>query len=932
MPNAKHEDGAPALSGSDQDKTFWHNLTVPRTLEELEVRPEQGLTQNEVLERQKRFGSNELIERGLKSPWRILFEQFTDAMVIVLLVAAAISIFVKDPRDAIVIGAIVVLNAILGFVQEYRAERAMAALKRMAAPRVKVRREGELKQLDSHELVPGDIILLEAGDAVPADARVIENANLRVQEASLTGESVPVHKQSEVLEAESIPLGDRSNMLFMGTAITYGRGTAVVVETGMQTELGRIAELIQSVESEPTPLQRRMAQLGKTLAIAALVIVALVFLLGVLQGENMAEMFFTAVALAVAAVPEGLPAVVTISLALGAQRMLRRQALIRKLPAVETLGSVTVICSDKTGTLTENRMTVKILDVAGHTLDLDEQLRDGMPVLRAADKRSRLTWTAQTALLSGGALCNDAELKADHESDGDFATIGDPTEGALLVAAARNGIWKGEITGQLPRVREVPFSSERKLMTTVHELKLDDSDDAFGKQIQEILQKPDAEYIAFTKGAVDRLLGLSASVWVEGELKPMDKNWQDRVEAANNRMAKDGLRVLGVAYRSWSGRPEELPDDQLEDDLVFLGLIGMIDPPRPEVSEAVAMTRTAGIRPIMITGDHPLTAQRIAKDLGIADTDRALTGVDLERMDDRELAEELKTTSVFARVSPEHKLKIVRVLQDEGEIVAMTGDGVNDAPALRRSDIGVAMGITGTDVSKEAADMVILDDNFASIVRAVREGRNIYDNVRKFIKYTLTSNAGEILVMLLAPLLGMPLPLTAIQILWINLVTDGLPGLALSQEPPEETIMERPPHAPDENILGRGMGLEILWIGALMGAVSLGIGFWGWSIGDEYWPTMIFTTLTLSQMGNALAIRSQRDSLFKIGLLTNKPMLIAVVFTLVLQLVVTYWPPAQSLLGTQTLPPAELAVSLVVSTFVFWAIELSKWIRRRRSG
>jgi Ca2+-transporting ATPase len=627
-----------------------------------------------------------------------------------------------------------------------------------------------------------------------------------------------------------------------------------------------------------------------------------------------------------------LPAVVTISLALGAQRMLRRQALIRKLPAVETLGSVTIICSDKTGTLTENRMTVKILDVAGHTLDLDEQLRDGMPVLRAADKRSRLTWTAQTALLAGGALCNDAELAEDPESDGDFSTIGDPTEGALLVAAARNGVWKEAIAEQLPRVREVPFSSERKLMTTVHKLNLDDSDDAFGKQIQTILQKPDAGYIAFTKGAVDRLLGLSASVWVEGELKPMDEQWRRRVETANDHMASEGLRVLGVAYRSWSQLPEDVPDDQLEDELVLLGMVGMIDPPRPEVKEAVAMTRTAGIRPIMITGDHPLTAKRIARDLGIIESEHALTGVDLERMSDIELAKELETTSVFARVSPEHKLKIVRVLQDKGEIVAMTGDGVNDAPALRRSDIGIAMGITGTDVSKEAADMVILDDNFASIVRAVREGRNIYDNVRKFIKYTLTSNAGEILVMLLAPLLGMPLPLTAIQILWINLVTDGFPGLALSQEPPEVTIMERPPHAPDENILARGMGVQILWIGALMGFVSLGIGYWGWSVGNEYWPTMVFTTLTLSQMGNALAIRSQRDSLFKIGLLTNKPMLVAVVFTLALQLIVTYWPPAQSLLGTQALPPAELALSLFISTFVFWGIEVNKWIDRRRTG
>lgn len=915
-----------------EPQTFWHTQPVDKVLEVLAVTTETGLNQEEVLNRRQRFGLNELIEHGLKSPWHILFEQFTDAMVIVLIVAAVISIFVKDPRDAIVIGAIVVLNALLGFVQEYRAERAMAALKRMAAPRVKVRRGGELKQLDSHEIVPGDIIVLEAGDAIPADARLIDAANLRVQESSLTGESVPVDKQTETLERESIPVGDRSNMLFMGTAVTYGRGTAIIVETGMRTELGRIAELIQLVESEATPLQRRMAQLGKILAFSALAIVAIVFLLGVLQGEDLAEMFFTAVALAVAAVPEGLPAVVTISLALGAQRMLRRQALIRKLPAVETLGSVTVICSDKTGTLTENRMTVKILDVAEHTLDLDQQLRDGMPVLRAADERSSLTWTAQTALLTGGALCNDAELKEDPDSAGDFTTIGDPTEGALLVAAARNGVWKDEITTQLPRISEAPFSSERKLMTTVHMLKLNDSQNAFEAQIQQILQKPDAAYISFTKGAVDRILDLASSVWVEGQLKPMSQSWHSRVEAANENMARNGLRVLGVAYRSWSELPDGVPDEELENDLVFVGMIGMIDPPRPEVEEAVAMTKTAGIRPIMITGDHPLTALRIARDLGIAETDRALTGVELEHLDDAELAEELKLVSVFARVSPEHKLKIVRVLQDSGHIVAMTGDGVNDAPALRRSDIGVAMGITGTDVSKEAADMVILDDNFATIVRAVREGRNIYDNVRKFIKYTLTSNAGEILVMLVAPILGMPLPLTAIQILWINLVTDGLPGLALSQEPPEETIMDRPPHAPDENILARGIGTQILWIGALMGLVSLGIGFWGWRTANDYWPTMVFTTLTLSQMGNALAIRSQRDTLFKIGLLSNKPMFGAVLFSLVLQLVVTYWGPAQSLLGIQALPLRELLLTLFLSTVVFWAIEINKWAHRRQSA
>jgi Ca2+-transporting ATPase len=920
-------------TNSDIPQIAWHILTADQALERLEADFDRGLSQHQVARRRARYGSNELIERGLKSPWRILFEQFTDAMVMVLLAAAVISIFVKDPRDAIVIGAIVVLNAILGFVQEYRAERAMAALKQMAAPRVKVRRDGDLRQIDASELVPGDIIQLEAGDSVPADARLLEANSLRAQEASLTGESVPVDKHTSALPEASMPVGDRANMVFMGTAITYGRGTALVAETGMRTELGRIAELIQSVESEPTPLQRRMARLGKTLAVAALVIVALVFGLGVIQGGDLADMFFTAVALAVAAVPEGLPAVVTISLALGAQRMLRRQALIRKLPAVETLGSVTAICSDKTGTLTENRMTVKILDVAEHTLDLDEILRDGMPVLRAADERSSPSWTAQTVLLTGGALCNDAELQEDPESEGNFGTIGDPTEGALLVAAARNDLWRDRLEMSLPRVAEIPFSSERKRMTTLHRLDFDGSRDAFEVQIREALQEADTQYVSFTKGAVDNLLELSSHVWVEGALRPLDEHWRERIRTSNDRLAKDGLRVLGVAYKPWGHMPEPQSEELLEQNLVFVGMIGMIDPPRPEVKESVRVAKTAGIRPIMITGDHPLTAQRIAKDLGITDRESFITGSDLEKLDEGELSDRLEDVSVFARVAPEHKLRIVEVLQNKGHIVAMTGDGVNDAPALRRSDIGVAMGITGTDVSKEAADMVILDDNFATIVRAVREGRTIYENIRKFIKYTLTSNAGEILVMLLAPLIGMPLPLSAIQILWINLVTDGLPGLALSQEVPEADIMERPPKPTRESILARGLGFQILWIGLLMALVSLGIGYWGWNRNVPYWRTMVFTTLTLSQMGNALAIRSDRQSLFRLGLLTNKAMLGAVLLTLILQLLATYWQPMQALLSTRRLPLPELLITLLASTIVFWAIEIVKWrMRSTRSA
>jgi Ca2+-transporting ATPase len=914
----------------DENQTIWHTLDANQVLDAQDVDPNQGLGLEEIQRRQSQFGTNELIEQGLKSPWRILLEQFTDAMVIVLLVAAVISIFVKDIKDSIIILAIVLLNAALGFIQEYRAERAMAALKRMAAPIVKVLREGQFNEIEARDLVPGDIFLLEAGDAVPADGRLIEVANLRVEEASLTGESLPVEKSIQPISAETIPLGDRHNMVYMGTSVSYGRGTAVIVETGMGTELGRIAELIQSVESEQTPLQKRMAQLGRSLAFAALGIVAVVFLLGLARGEDLSEMFFTAIALAVAAVPEGLPAVVTISLALGAQRMLRRQALIRKLPAVETLGSVTVICSDKTGTLTENRMQVKILDVAERTADIEETLRDGMPILRAADVRKEPTWKALSMLLISGALCNDAQIQADPKVEGDFTTVGDPTEGALVVAAARHELWKSNLEESLPRVSEVPFSSERKRMTTIHQLLDQETKEPTIQDLCLVIEVGDAPFIAFTKGAVDGLVSISDQVWVQGDRHALDETWRQRILDANDRMAQEGLRVLGLACRSVESLPEEKDVETLEKDLVFIGMVGMLDPPRPEVKTAVSTSKTAGIRPVMITGDHPLTALRIAQDLGISTNGKSLTGSELTQLTTKELEEIVEEVPVYARVSPEHKLNIVKALQQRGHIVAMTGDGVNDAPALRRSDIGVAMGITGTDVSKEAADMVILDDNFATIVAAVEEGRTIYDNVRKFVKYTLTSNVGEILVMLLAPFIGMPIPLTALQILWINLVTDGLPGLALGLEPAEKDVMRRPPYPAAESIFGRGMGTQMIRFGFLMGLISLSVGYWGWKTGNPHWQTMLFTTLTLAQMGNALAIRSYRDSLFSIGLFSNKPLLGAVLLTFLLQLAVVYLPPMQDLFSITPLPPLELGISLAFSTLVFFAVEIEKAFLRRK--
>ncbi|MGD8737783.1 MAG: cation-translocating P-type ATPase, partial [Anaerolineae bacterium] len=713
--------------------------------------------------------------------------------------------------------------------------------------------------------------------------------------------------------------GDRVNMVYMGTVVTYGRGVAVITATGMSTELGRIAELIQTVEREPTPLQRRLEQLGRGLALAALVIVAVVFLLGLLRGEDWQLMLLTAISMAVAAVPEGLPAVVTIALALGAQRMLRRQALIRKLPAVETLGSVTVICSDKTGTLTENRMTVTVLDVLGETQQVDTLLRRGVPVADAELLPGQRPPVRSLGLLAkAAALCNDASLEPTPE--GGYQAVGDPTEGALVVAAAELGLVKTELDQRWPRVGEVPFTSERKRMTTVHRVGVtaDQSDAPWCC----------GSYVAFAKGAVDSLLDISNRVWTGDEDVALTSEMRARIVAANDRLAGQGQRVLGVAFRPLDQQPDEAQEAALEREMTFIGLVAMIDPPRPEVREAVATARAAGIRPVMITGDHPLTARQIAWELDIATDREPLTGRDLAQMSADGLEEVVDQTAVYARVSPEHKLKIVQALQDRGQIVAMTGDGVNDAPALKKADIGVAMGITGTDVSKEAADMVLLDDNFATIVAAVKEGRTIYDNIRKFIQYTLTSNAGEIWVMLLAPLAGMPLPLLPLQILWINLVTDGLPGLALGVEPPERDTMRRPPHDPQENIFGRGLGRHVLWVGLLMGLVSLAMGYWTWRTGWDNWQTMIFTTLTLSQMAHALAVRS-RESLFKVGLLSNKALLGAVLLTFVLQMAVIYVPFLQNLFRTDALSLGELLLSLILSTVVFWGVEAEKWLIRR---
>jgi P-type Ca2+ transporter type 2C len=917
------------------EETAWHTLEaaeVPRTLE---TNAESGLSSEEAAHRLEEQGPNELEDRGGRGVWALLWEQFTSALIVILIVAAVVSAFLGDYEDSIAIAVIVVLNAVLGFGQEYRAERAMAALKQLSAPTVKVRREGHVREVSARELVPGDVVLLEAGNLVPADGRLLEGSNLRVQEAALTGESEPVEKASAALGEEDLPLGERAGMVYSSTVVSKGRGLYVVTETGMATELGKIASMIQTAGQEQTPLQRRLDHVGKVLALAALAIVGVVFALGLLRGEDLEVMFLTAVSLAVAAVPEGLPAVVTIALALGAQSMLKRRALIRKLPAVETLGSVTVICSDKTGTLTENRMTATVLDVADHTVELDgEGFVSQEPGPHGASKPEVCGDPAFALLLGGGALCNDALLE-DDEEDGPRA-IGDPTEGALVVAAAREGLKKPELEAALPRVGEVPFDSERKRMTTVHEVQPDRSSgipDALGPVLNG--EPGSSPYVAFTKGAVDSLLEISNEVWTDdGRTESLDEGWRGRISAANEQMAGNGIRVLGVGIR----RLESFDDDEddLERDLTFFGMVGMIDPARPEAKDAVETCKRAGIRPVMITGDHPLTARAIATELGIADArtegeaGRILTGRDFASMGEGELKNLVEKVPVYARVSPENKLDIVDALQEEGHIVAMTGDGVNDAPALRKADIGVAMGITGTDVSKEAADMVLTDDNFATIVAAVEQGRVIYDNIRKFIKYLLTSNSAEILVMLVGPFLGLPLPLLPLQILWINLVTDGPPALALSAEPSEKGTMRRPPHPTDESVFGRGLGLHVLWVGILMALVSLGVGLWYSHTAPGIWQTMVFTTLTLSQMSHVMAIRSGDESLFKVGLLSNKPLLGAVALTFVLQLFAIYSPFFQGFLETEALPVADLAIAIALSTMIFWAVEMEKWLVRRK--
>jgi Ca2+-transporting ATPase len=852
----------------------WHRINTTEIFEITGSKP-SGLTSSQVDERLDEGGYNELEEGKKRSAAVILFSQFKDVMILILLGAAIISGIVGDIKDTIVILVIVVLNAIIGFFQEYRAEKAMQALKQMAITGAKAIREGGIKFISARELVPGDVVKLEAGDAVPADLRIIESVNLKVEEAALTGESHPIEKSTAPLEAEDLPIGDRRNMAYKGTFITYGHGTGVVVATGMQTELGRIAKMLQEKEVL-TPLQQRMASFGKKLSVIIIFLCIVFFAAGRLRGEEVLKMIMTSISLAVAAIPEALPAVITISLALAAKRMVRHNSLIRKLPAVETLGSVSYICTDKTGTLTKNKMHVEEIFADGKWFKHSE--------FDAGESRNF------SMLLQAFALNNDVVL-----SEGKLK--GDSTEVALMEVAKEYNI----ASGADQRVTEIAFDSERKLMTTFHSI--------------------DGKIISFTKGAPDILLrqcnGVDSSLL------------QNQV----NDMASKGFRVLGFACRYWPAVPLDLRPDQVETDLDFLGLAAIIDPPREEVADAVSQCKTAGIVPVMITGDHPLTAQSIAQRIGILNdkNDLVITGPELARMETDSFDSKVEKIKVYARVSPEQKLQIVKALQKRGHYVAMTGDGVNDAPSLKRANIGIAMGITGTDVSKEAAHMILLDDNFSTIVRAVREGRRIYDNILKFIKYLMTTNSGELWTLLLGPAIGLPIALLPIQILWINLISDGLPAIMLSFEKAEKNIMQRPPRPPQENVFSNGRGFHIIWVGLFMAGISLSAQ--AFSIAHNlHWQTIVFNVVCLSQMAHVMAIRSETQSLFSIGLFSNKPLLASVALSFLLQFAVTYTPQLQPIFNTQSLSWYEFLGVGILSSLIFFAVEIEKAVRRKKKA
>ncbi|TDE06920.1 cation-translocating P-type ATPase [Flavobacterium sandaracinum] len=854
----------------------WHLLPLSEIILLLNTTP-SGLNSIIASERLKEYGQNQIEDSKKKSIFKMILSQLSDFMILILIAAAIISGIVGDLTDTIIILAIIIINAVVGFIQEFRAEKAMEALKKMAANLARILREGKMMDVPASDLVPGDVVVLEAGNIIPADIRFFETYQIKVDESALTGESNNVEKNIEELSKGNYALGDQTNMGFKGTYITNGRALAYVVATGMQTELGHIAKMIQTSETD-TPLQKRLAAFGKRLSVGILLICTVIFLLGWLRGEPILVMLITSISLAVAAIPEAMPALVTIALAFGAKRLVKSNALIRKLPAVETLGSVTYICSDKTGTLTLNKMTVQ-------------------EVYEIKDQKFNSVFTGTSGLLNAMALNNDVS------KDKDGLWLGDSTEVALVQYAYDKNLERTSLELNFPRIAELPFDSTRKCMTTLH--------------------KTEDGIVAITKGAVDVLLH---------KLVDNQKSLIPQLEHEVNNMAEKGYRVLGYAMKSFQFLPEKLIAAEIENSLTFIGFAGMIDPPREEAKQAVAECKQAGIIPVMITGDHKLTAKAIAKHLGIvtSDEDLIVTGTELSALTISQFEDIVEKVKVYARVNPEQKLEIISALQSKNQFVAMTGDGVNDAPALKNADIGIAMGINGTEVSKEASHMILLDDNFATIVIAVRHGRRIFDNILKFIKYTMTSNSGEIWAIFLAPFLSLPVPLMAVHILWINLVTDGLPGLALASEPSEANIMNRPPRDPKQNIFAGGMAGHILWVGFLMGLVTLGMQAWAIHQENTHWQTMAFTVLCFSQLGHVMAIRSDRESIFKIGVFTNKPLLGSLVLTVALQLMIIYTPFFNEIFKTQPLTLNELLVTLAVSSIVFWAVEIEKWIKNRK--
>ncbi|MCR4409177.1 MAG: calcium-translocating P-type ATPase, SERCA-type [Candidatus Saccharicenans sp.] len=871
-----------------------------------------GLSSEQAAASLEKYGPNQLQEAPSRSPLAVFFDQFKSFLIWVLIGAAIVSGFLGEWVDALAIIAIVILNAVLGFVQEFRAEKSLAALKKMAAPMARVIRDGELKQIPAREIVPGDLLELEAGDHVAADARVVyHTTNFAVHEAALTGESTPVFKTGAVLEGEDIPLADRANLVYAGTSVSSGKARAMVVATGMSTELGQIARMIQEISLETTPLQRKLEQFGRWIVYLCFGLVGLIFLLEWLRGGELVQVFLTAVSLAVAAIPEGLPAVVTIALALGVQRMVKRHALIRKLPSVETLGAATVICSDKTGTLTRNEMTVKAVYADGRLFTVSgigyqpegEFLLDDRPV-RPAEFPGLLR------TLTCGTLCNSARLA---ENQGRYRIVGDPTEGALLTLAAKAGLSLEELEKVEPLVEEIPFDSERKMMT--------------------MLRKSGHGFVAYVKGAPDILLKNCSRIFEGGQERPITPQDLDRLLQVNDSLARQALRVLGCAYRKFSSFPEKLEATAIEKELVFAGLVAMIDPPRPEVIKAIADCKRAGIKPVMITGDHKVTAVAIARELGMLDEGAlALSGEEFDSLKPEEYREKVDKIQVYARVSPEHKLRIVRAWKDRGEVVAMTGDGVNDAPAVKEADIGVAMGITGTDVTKEVSDMVVTDDNFASIVAAVEEGRAIYDNIKKFVHYLLSCNLAEIMVMFTASLIGWPVPLLPIQILWVNLVTDSFPALGLGFDPPDPEIMSRPPRQPGEPIIDRRRAGLMSIQGIFMAACAL-VAFsyvlFVENEGIERARTAAFIVLSVSQLFHAFNCRSQMKSVFELGLFSNLKLVYAFLVSLSLQLSVVYVPSFQKIFKTQNLTLFDWGLVVVLSSLSLWGMEIVKWLNKK---